>query len=373
MTKLLHLQLLPLLSGVQNFSLHLLDSLPRDEFDIHVASAPGGDLENAVLQRGYTYIPLRFMRHPISPLDVAALAELQGVMRLHRFDIVHTNSSKPGLLGRLAARILKVPLILHTEHGTAFQEDQSPARQRLFMGLEKISNSLGHMVVFVNHSDREKCLSLRLLPKGKAITINNALPPSQTDELAQIALSRQLDPAKSDFVIGSTLRFTRQKNVVNSVGAACQACAREPKLRYILLGDGEYLDLCRQIVRSHGLNKRILLPGWDADIIRWLPLFDAFILYSRWEAQPFSIIEAMHSGLPVLGSAIPSIKELVDPGCGWLVPLDTQTELINTMVEMARDPATAFAKGQNAAQKIGRICSYDNMTASYLKLYREGV
>ncbi len=372
MTKLLHLQLLPLLSGVQNFSLHLLDSLPRDEFDIFVASAPGGDFERAVRQRGYKYIPLRFMRHPLSPLDAAALAELLRVMRFHRFDIVHTNSSKPGLLGRLAARICKVPLILHTEHGTAFQEDQAPARQRLFMNLEKIGNSLGHKVVFVNHSDRERCLFLNLLPESKAITINNALPPSQTARLDKIASSRQHDPAKADFVFGSTLRFTRQKNVVNMVGAACQACEREPRLRFILLGNGEYLDLCHQLVRSHGLNERILFPGWDADIIRWLPLFDAFILYSRWEAQPFSIIEAMHSGLPVLGSDIPSIKELVDPDCGWLVPLDAQTELIGTLVEIARESATAFAKGQNAAQKISRICSYGNMTAGYLKLYREG-
>ena len=74
MTKLLHLQLLPLLSGVQNFSLHLLDGLPRDEFDIYVASAPGGDLVEAVRQRGYKHIPLRFLRHPISPLDAAATA-----------------------------------------------------------------------------------------------------------------------------------------------------------------------------------------------------------------------------------------------------------------------------------------------------------
>lgn len=373
MTKLLHLQLLPLLSGVQNFSLHLLDGLPRDEFDIYVASAPGGDFVDAVRQRGYKYIPLKFLRHPISPLDAIAYGELLRVLRLHRFDIVHTNSSKPGLLGRLVARQLGVPLIVHTVHGTAFQEDQSPAKKRLFMGLEKLGNSLGNKVVFVNNSDRERCLSLGLLPSASAITIYNAVPPVQAERLAGIASSRVYDPQKADFVFGSTLRFSTQKNVVNLVGAACQACAQESRLRFILLGDGEYLELCRQIVHSHGLNERVLLPGWDSDIGSWLPRFDAFILYSRWEAQPFSIIEAMHSGLPVLGSDIPSIHELVDADCGWLVPLDAQQELISSLIKISRDPEIAFAKGRSASQKIIRICSYEQMLASYLKLYREGI
>ncbi len=372
MTKLLHLQLLPLLSGVQNFSLHLLDGLPRGEFDIFVASAPGGDLVEALRQRGYKHIPLKCLRHPITLLDLAAQVELLRVLRYHRFDIVHTNSSKPGLLGRLAARLCRVPLILHTEHGTAFQQGQSRLQQHLFRQLEKAGNSLGHKVVFVNNSDREKCLALGLLPEHKAFTINNALPPVQAAKLARIAAARKLDPAKQDFVVGSTLRFTAQKNVLNITGAACQACAREPRLRFILLGDGEYLQLCRQIVRSHGLNERVLLPGWDADISKWLPLFDAFLLYSRWEAQPFSIIEAMHAGLPILGSDIPSIRELVDPSSGWLVSLDDQAALIKTLADISREPAAAFAKGRTAAQTIGGICSYEQMVAGYLKLYREG-
>lgn len=373
MTKLLHLQLLPLLSGVQNFSLHLLDGLPRDEFDIYVASAPGGDLVEAVRQRGYKHVPLRFLRHPISPLDAAALAELLLLLRRHRFDIVHTNSSKPGLLGRLAARLCRVPLILHTEHGTAFQEGQARLRQQLFRHLEKAGNALGHKVVFVNNSDCAKCLALGLLPPEQALTVNNALPPDQAEKLARIAAARKPDPAKKDFVIGSTLRFTAQKNVVNITGAACQACAREPNLRFILLGDGEYLQLCRRIVHSHGLNERILLPGWDADVAKWLPLFDVFLLYSRWEAQPFSIIEAMHAGLPILGSDIPSIRELVNPNCGWLVPLDDQTALIDRIAAISRDRSGAFQKGQTAAQTIGGICSYEQMVAGYLRLYREGV
>jgi glycosyltransferase involved in cell wall biosynthesis len=368
--KLLHLQLLPLLSGVQNFSLHLLDGLPKGEFDIYVASAPGGEFVDAVRKRGYKHIPLRFMRHPISGWDIAAFAELLRVIRYHRFDIVHTNSSKPGLLGRLAASLLKVPLVLHTEHGTAFQEGQSYLAQKGFMALERFANRHCHKVVFVNNSDRERCLDLNLLPPEKAVSIYNALPYGEAEKLAELGRARTLKAERDDLVIGSTLRFSTQKNAVNLTGAACQACRREPRLRFILLGDGEQLELCRRIVQSHGLSERVLLPGWDNDIARWLVIFDAFILYSRWEAQPFSIIEAMHAGLPVIGSDIPSIRELVDEESGWLVKLDDHYALLDVLANLPRDIEGLRDKGHHAARRIGRICDYNAMVEGYLKIYR---
>ncbi|MGC9361676.1 MAG: glycosyltransferase [Candidatus Syntrophosphaera sp.] len=370
MKKILHIQLLPLLSGVQNFSLHLLDGLPPGEFEIWVASKPGGEFVDAVRARGFGYVPLRCLRHPISVLDIPAFVEMLLLIKRQRFDIVHTNSSKTGLLGRIAASICRVPLILHTAHGTAFQAGQSWLEQKFYMTLERLGNLFCHKVVFVNDSDREKCLKLGLLHASKALTINNALPLSQAEKLVCIADKRQFDPGKPDFVIGSTLRFSRQKNVVDLTAAACRACAQEPRLRFILLGEGEYLGLCRRIVSSHSLNGRILLPGWDSDVSKWLGLFDAFILYSRWEAQPFSIIEAMHAGLPVIGSDIPSIRELVDAQSGWLVPLDDIPALVQTLVEICGKPEEAFAKGKQARERITGICDYEKMLESYLELYR---
>ncbi|MDZ4182909.1 MAG: glycosyltransferase, partial [Candidatus Cloacimonadaceae bacterium] len=311
MKKLLHLQLLPLLSGVQNFSLHLLDGLPTEDYDIHVAARPGGALVDAVKSRGWRFIPLPAMVHPISPLDLISFLHLILIFRRERYDIVHTNSSKPGLLGRLAATLCRVPLIVHTSHGMPFQQGQNQLKYKLFIALEWLANRFCHKVVYVNHSDRLRCQKLMLVPAAKATTIYNALPKAITDRLSAIAKARTT--ANDDTItIGSTMRFSTQKNAVNLISCACHACKEEPRLRFVIIGDGEHLKLCRQIVRSHALNSRILLPGWDAQVTDWLPRFDAFILYSRWEAQPFSIIEAMYSGLPVIGSDIPSIAELID-------------------------------------------------------------
>ncbi len=369
MKKLLHLQLLPLLSGVQNFSLHLLEGLDREEFDIYVACRPGGEFVEAIQERGYKYIPLKCLNHPISLLDLFAFLELLFVFKRYRFDIVHTNSSKTGLLGRIAASICKVPLILHTVHGTSFQEGQSFLKKTFFKAMERLGNKFCHKVVFVNNSDRLNCIKLGLVAEEKAVTIYNAIPEQQARMLAEIASARVFDTERTDFVVGSTLRFTEQKNVVNLIGAACQACKREPRLRFILLGDGEDLSLCKQIVQTHGLNERVLLPGWDTDIGKWLTLFDAFILYSRWEAQPFSIIEGMSAGLPVIGSQIPSIMEIVDDNSGYLIVLDDHKFLINCLVDLPGNAETVFEKGRYAARQISALCDYRQMVATYVRIY----
>ncbi|MDD2211130.1 MAG: glycosyltransferase [Candidatus Cloacimonetes bacterium] len=363
--KILHLQLLPLLSGVQRFSLHVLEGLPADQYDIYVAGKPGGEFVAEVKKRGWNFLPLRTFRHAISLLDLAALLEIMLIIKKYRFDIVHTNSSKPGLLGRIAASTMRVSKIVHTVHGTAFQAHQHPLLQYFYMQMEKIGNALGDFTVFVNNSDRTRCLELGLVSRNKAVTIYNAIALKSLQKLNSLNRKTLQDTV----TIGSTIRFSDQKNVLALLSAACKACHQYKNLRFIILGEGKHYSLCRNIVASQRLNEKIFLPGWDSDIIPWLAKFDVFILYSRWEAMPYSIIEAMHSGLPVIGSAIDSIGELVNEHNGWLVPLDNETELLNTLGNIAKNPKQILAKGSYARQFIASLCNYENMVMAYRKLY----
>ncbi|HOH47103.1 MAG TPA: glycosyltransferase, partial [Candidatus Cloacimonadota bacterium] len=122
----------------------------------------------------------------------------------------------------------------------------------------------------------------------------------------------------------------------------------------------------------HKLEERILLPGWTADVIPRLAAWDVFILYSRWEAMPFSIIEAMHAGLPVIGSDIPSIQELVNPENGYIVPLANPEALVSLLAGLPEIKAELSAKGKQARSFIQSKTSYQAMVEHYLKLYRRG-
>ncbi len=393
-----------------------------------------------VQKRGYIYHPLSQLRHPISVRDVLAFWQIYRLMRNERFDIVHTNSSKPGLLGRMAARLAGVPLIIHSSHGTPFQRGQHISTYLLYVVLEWLAGRFCDFVAFVNHSDRLNCVKMGVIPSDKAVTIYNALPSEQVAKLTATfyktegqrdrdfreteedaeggnSVISKSDSARDplfvktegqrdrDFggtevlnkdgrsvasnsdstresipqankdvcgsiMVGSTLRFSTQKNILEVILAACEACALEPRLRFVFIGEGEHFQLCKAIVSSKGLNERILLPGWDSDVSIWLSQMDVFMLYSRWEALPFSIIEANFSGLPVIGSSIPSIKELVNEEVGWLVPLDDRSALVRILTSLPHQAGAISQKGHLARQRIGQLCSYESMVDAYLKLYR---
>jgi len=264
-----------------------------------------------------------------------------------------------------------------------------------FVILEWLGGLFCDKVAFVNHSDRLNCVKMGILPEDKAVTIYNALPPEQVARLAGSVISakagtdptnhpaQDLDNTHPDFdsrvgrfgnrpyiLVGSTLRFSTQKNIIEVILAACEACALEPRLRFVFIGEGEHYQLCRAIVSSKKLNDRILLPGWDNEISLWLATLDVFVLYSRWEALPFSIIEANYSGLPVIGSAIPSIRELVNDEVGWLVPLDNRPALVRILTALPDQSPTILHKGALARQRIAGLCDYASMVDGYLKLYR---
>jgi len=348
--------------------LHILQGLDKDEFEIYVACRPGGPLVEEVEKRGYTYLPLPLLEHRISVLDVFVLVQLIGLCRKYKFDIVHTHSSKPGLLGRLAARIAGVPLIIHTGHGTPFHVGQPIYLQKLYMELEKLGALFCDRMVFVNNCHREFYLEHKMISAQKAVTIYNALNPELQEQIEE--LSKPKRNRKKVVTIGSILRFSQQKNVVMTISAAIKVCQKRNDVQFIFVGDGELFELCRMMVEANKMQDRILLPGWQSDTAVQLASFDAFLLYSNYEGLPMSIIEAMYAGLPVIGADIPTIAELVDNDTGWLVSAGKIDELSAELDKIIDARDCYKQKGEEGRNKIRELCSYDKFRADYLSLYR---
>jgi glycosyltransferase involved in cell wall biosynthesis len=368
--KMLHIQLLPLLSGVQNVMLQILDGLDPEEFEIYVACRPGGPLVDAVKARGYRYLPLPFLVRDISILDIAVFFQLLWLCRKYRFDIVHTHSSKPGLLGRIAARLMRVPLVIHTGHGAPFHDGQPDRLKRLYMRMERLGALFCHKMIFVNNYHRKLYLKHKLIRPDKAVTIYNAVSPEFLRSLE--ALPQPLKNRQEPVVIGSVLRFSRQKNIVMTIIGCIRVCHARRDVRFIFVGDGEQFDLCKRMVATNRLQERILLPGWQNDTEQWLRQFDAFLLYSDYEGLPVSIIEAMYAGLPVIGSNLPAIAELVTPKTGWLIPAG-KLEQLEAELHKIIDARDSYAeKGRAGRNAIESLCNYQSFLAAHLSLYREG-
>lgn len=348
--------------------LHILQALPKDEYDIYVACRPDGPLVDEVKRLGYTYLPLPGFVQPLSIKDVHIFFLLYRLFREYRFNIVHTHSSKPGFLGRIAARAAKVPLIIHTGHGAPFHDWQSFIIRRFYLELERIAARFCDRFVFVNNYHREFYLEHKMIKPNQGITIYNTITPEQRQDIEESAKHRQ---KSADYVIiGAILRFAKSKNIVMTIEGAIRVCRIRKDVMFIIAGDGEYFGLCQAMVNSSGMADRIMLPGWQSDTANWLAKFDVFMQYTLYEGLPISIIEAMYASLPIISSEIPTNIELVNSSCGWVIPIkdvDTLVKGLNTVIDNKENYGQ---KGHTAKERVMSLCSYESFVEGYMQIYQ---
>jgi glycosyltransferase involved in cell wall biosynthesis len=362
--RILHIQLLPLLSGVQNMMLNLLDGLDPEKYEIYVACKPGGDLVPELMKSDYNFIPLYAMEHHLSVKDIFAFIEIYRICRSKQFDIVHTHSSKTGFIGRIAARLAGVPKIIHTVHGFSFHPYQPLFTRLFFQVMESIAAHFCDSMIFVNDSERKLAEGNILFRGVKMQTIFNGVNvPELHSEVERFEF------LKDRLIIGSSCRFSSQKNIVQTLEASIIACRRNPKLAFVFVGDGEYYSLCTKMVKSANLTDSIFLPGWQKNMLTWLEQFDCFLLYSLWEGLPLSILEAMAVGLPVIGSDIKGNDELISDLNGILVAPGKPETLAEVLQGLPDRRSEIKIWGENSRKTVLQRFNMDEFIESYRELY----
>jgi glycosyltransferase involved in cell wall biosynthesis len=341
--------------------LTILNSLDKDKYDIYVISKPGGPLVEKVKKLGYNYIPVPSLHRDLSFLDGLAFINLFLIFRKHKFDIVHTHSSKTGFLGRIAARLAGISMIVHTVHGFPFHPYQSKLIFHLYKSMEKFAANFCDKIVFVNNYEREAAIADHLIQPEKAITIYNGI---------ELPMMRLHNKEKSDkLIIGSCLRFWKQKNIIDTIKAAIQVCKKNENIHFIFIGDGELYKVAEKIVHDSGFKDRIHILGWQNNVTEWLQKFDVFLLYSKWEGLPLSILEAMSFGLPIVASNIKGNNELVSDANGILVPINDIDRLTAVLLSLPDEKERLIKMGENSRKLIKEKFDLMDFIRKYKNVY----
>ena len=360
--KLLHIQLLPLLSGAQNMMLNLIKGLDKNKYDIYVLSKPGGPLVEEIRKNNFHYIPVNSLRRNLSFWDVIAFISMIRIFRKYKFDVVHTHSSKTGFLGRIAARFTGIPKIIHTVHGFPFHQFQPRYVRKFYQTMERLASRFCDYVVFVNNSERELAIAKKIVSLNKALTIYNGI---ELPDIKKLKSTRKTD----NFVIGSVLRFWKQKNVINTVEAAIKVCRESSKINFVFIGDGEQLNECIKIVDDAKMAEKIQFPGRQTNIFEWLIGFDVFLLFSKWEGLPISILEAMSVGLPIVASDIKGNNEQVNSRNGYLIPVNDIDKLTKVLVSLPNKKDLLNKLGDESLKIVKKKFNIHNFVSGYEKIY----
>jgi glycosyltransferase involved in cell wall biosynthesis len=371
--KILHVLTLSCWGGAPQVVYDITKTLDKDRFSIAVACGTGDGWER-MHEGGATVFPLRSLRRGISPAhDLRTLLELYRLIRRGNYDIVHCHSSKAGFLGRIAAKLAGVKTIYFTAHGWGLYNRQEYGwAQKIMMASEKIAAKCSDKIVCVSESAKQDAIRWGIAGPDRFVVVRNGtswLPHTDRDEVRQ-----RLDLEGDAIVFGMVGRLAYPKEPLMFLEAAKRIILKFQKAKFVLVGGGPLADRCVRYVKENRLESHVLLLGETppADVRDFLLGFDAFVLASKFEGLPLTVIEAMSAGLPVIASNVGGVGELVQDGRnGLLFDSDDEDELVGKIEHLIRNPEERRRMGREGRALARLQFTAERMARQYEELYLE--
>lgn len=370
-----------------------LEAFRAAGYEVVGLSAPG-PYEAALARRGIRHIPLRHATRAMAPgEDARALAELVQIFRALRPTIVHTHNPKPGLYGRFAARIARVPIIVNTVHGLYALPEDPATKRAIVYGLERVATACSDAELLQNPEDAA-VLARWKVPAGRVTVLGNGIDLAHFDR-STVAPDDVLDAratlgarASDDVVVGLVGRLVREKGfpeafaaarlLASSGRAAGRGDAPRRQIRIAVIGpeDPDKAGALTLAERAEAAEAGVVFLGERNDLATLYTGMDLFVLASHREGFPRAAMEAAAVGVPVIATDIRGGRQVVDDGVtGLLIPRSDPRALAAAITTLAEDPdrraAMAIAARSKAERDFDQETCIDLTLATYRRLLAE--
>jgi glycosyltransferase involved in cell wall biosynthesis len=342
-----------LISGVtQNVSVNLLESLNRE---------------------GISFLFIGYLQRDISIWhDLKAFFALYRYIKKEKYDIVHTHSSKAGILGRWAAWLAGTRHIVHTPHGHVFYGYFKNFLTKFFIFIERITSSFTSKIITLTDIEQIEYLERNIARPNQLVTI-----PSGID----IRMFRSDGKKNKEFldkwkiprdhqIIGSVTRLDPIKGNRYLIEAMPRIIQEFPKTTLVLLGDGSEKSYLEYLIENLNISDHVVLCGYQMNVNSWLHLIDIFVLASINEGMGRAILEAMASGLPVIATKTGGIPELIQDGVnGILIPTKNSQMISDAVLKLIRNPNLRQHYGENGLKSVTEKFGIEMMVKNLESLY----
>ena len=329
---------------------------------------------DAARQQGVRIVAVATLVRRISIFkDLRAFFHMLRHIRQTRPVIVHTHTSKAGLLGRAAAWSAGVPIIIHTPHGHVFYGHFGLAALRFFLLLERLATRITDRLVALTARERADYVKFKVAPEEKLTTIHSGVD-IQRFQAASSHVDRPLNrfdvPADATIIgfIGWLLPIKGVQVLIDAMGLVC---SRSSRAHLVLVGKGDQEADLKAQARRLGISEKMTFLGWREDVENILPLFDIFVLPSLNEGMGRVLVEAMAAARPIVASKTGGIPDLViDRQNGLLVPAGDPEAVAAALLEMILQPDQARRMGL-AGRRMSAGFSVEAMVAKIEWLYEQ--
>lgn len=336
---------------IMSFHLPYLEALSRQGHSIH--GAWGGSAEPVPYTDKIHILP--FEKKMTAPGNFRAAAMLRKIIKNEKYDAVIVHTSLAAFFTRLAVLGMKDrPAVINMVHGYLFDDMSSAAKRKLLLAAEKLTASVTDLLITMNAWDADLAEKERLGKKTAfvpGVGVDFRRLDSQT--LGSKAAAREaLGIAEDTFVLIYPAEFSARKSQSVLLRALAEL---DERAVLVLPGSGALLEECKSLAESLGVAGRVVFPGYVSDMGLWYEAADAAVSASRSEGLPFNIMEAMHSGLPAVASAVKGHEDLIRHGeTGLLYPYGDHKTCADSIRLLMDDPALAAemaARGKDSVSE----------------------
>ena len=295
--------------------------------------------------------------------DPKLVLDLYRLFRRERPDIVHTHAWGTLIEGLVAARLARVPFVIHGEHGT-LQLRGYQAR------IQKWAWSRATQVLSVSRKLTERMAEMTGFDARRIHTIQNGVDFSRFSPALREPARAALGIAPGALAIGTAGRLVPVKDHANLINALALLRDRGLPFQGVIAGEGPLRGALEEQIARLGLGDRVRLLGQRSDIERIFAALDVFVLCSRSEGMSNTILEAMASGTPVVATRVGGAEELVEDGrTGLLVPREDTPALAGALARLADDAVARCEMGFASRIKAETEFSLQRMLHDYDRLY----
>lgn len=381
-TRVLHIITRLILGGAQeNTLLTVVGQKESNRYDVVLLSGidegPEGTLHEEAARHGVDLVLTPWLVRPISPLkDLIALITLYRFIRKGRFEIVHTHSSKAGILGRVAARLAGVPVIVHTLHSLVFHEYQGRLKNRLYILLKKLCVPLTDCYISVCQATTRGALNEGIAFPDRYITVYSGIDLASFLEVGGRLTTEQaksrlgLDPARP--VVGKVARLMHQKGHDLFLQSAARIAAEHRDVQFLLVGDGILRQALERMASDLGIGDRIVFAGRvnREEVPAYLRAMDVVVHTSIREGIARVIPQAYAVGVPVVALNLDGAPEVIEHGCtGFLVEPGSAAGVAEAVGTLLRSSQLRLEMGQRGREIVLKKFPLEVMVEQIDKIY----
>ncbi|MCH2174439.1 MAG: glycosyltransferase family 4 protein [Lentisphaeria bacterium] len=316
----------------------------------------------------------------INPLkDFQAYMSLKKFFKENRFDVVHTHSSKAGILARIAARQAGIPVVVHTVHGQSFHPYQSKLKNWVYIQAEKFAARYCDRIYAVADAMIQQCVDAGVSPRSKYQVVYSGMElEPYLNAKKDPELKASLCIPDDCFVVGKIARLFELKGHEYLIEAAKAIVIEIPNVRFLFVGDGSNRGNLEELILKNGLQEYFVFAGLvdPVEIPRYTGIMDILVHLSLREGLPRTVVQAFASGIPVVAYALDGTPEVVKPDeNGFLCAAESEMAVATSVVRLLKDDEMRKNYGEAGREFVRQRWDWhtmvDQLEESYEKLLAE--